>query len=476
MMIRSALWMGILLVAAACSRTETIIVRSPVIVATPSSEPLGEDFQPIVASSLLRIAELLPFETFDPLLARNNSDFRKIQLAYEGLFRLNSQGEPVPNLAQSVEISADSLVYTFRLRQNAFYHNDPSFSSGLGRQVTSNDVIQTFARMTSREVPENAADLFAPIILGFDLHNREQRDLYLTKLRQTTSIPGIERVDSRTVRFVLNQPNPNFLHLLASPYAMIYPMESVSVMGSRPVGTGAYRLQAQHGDSLTTFVLNLGHPDTASFKIRRVDFIHKTNEPRTYRALVLKDVDMIAEVGPIIAQGIPDIQPNQFSIISFPNRDQVSVSLNPTNANGVSMEDAAALIRAVFSDSLNANLRRSGYERIAFADVDADQIPNRPISYKLTPHMHEDLVSRLLYVQLRRMADVGLLSGEAISREVTLYTSHSTRFSAERMSPDYRDVVRFDIHGYRMVHPYVSGFDASPYSWWLDLRGVEIRR
>jgi len=476
MMTRTALWMGIFLIAVACSRTETIIVRSPVIVATPTSEFDEDSTQLLVTPSVLRIAELLPFETYDPLLARNNSDYRKIQLAYEGLFRLNSQGEPVPDLVQSVDISADSLVYTFRLRQNAFFHNDPSFSSGLGRQVTANDVIQSFARMTSRDVPEDAARLFAPVILGFDLHNREQRDLYLTNLRQTTSIPGIERVDSRTVRFILNQPNPAFLHLLASPYAVIYPMESISVLKSRPVGTGAYRLQAQHGDSLITFVLNMGHPDTASFNVRRVDFIHKTNEPRTYRALVLKEVDMIAEVGPIITQGIPDIQPNQFTIVAFPNRDQVAVSHNPTNANGVTMKDAVALIRAVFSDSLDASLRRSGYERIAFADVDANEIPNRPISYKLTPHIHEDLVSRLLFIQLRRMANVGLLSGEAISREVTLFTSHSTRFSVETTSTDFRDVVRFDIHGYRMIQPYVNGFEASPFSWWLDLRGVEIRR
>lgn len=476
MMKRSALWMVILIVATACSQTETIIVRSPVMVATPVSDPTDDHSQSVVASSVLRVAELLPFETFDPLLARNNSDFRKIQLAYEGLFRLNSQGEPVPDLVQSVDISVDSLVYTFRLRQNASFHNDPTFSSGLGRQVTSNDVIQSFARMTSRDVPETAADLFAPVILGFDLHNREQRDLYLPDLRQTTSIPGIERVDSRTVRFVLNQPHPTFLHLLASPYAVIYPMESVPAMGKRPIGSGPYRLQTQQGDSLTTFVLNMAHPDTGSFKVRRVDFIHKTNETRTYRALVLKSVDIIAEVGPIIAQGIPDIQPNQFTIVAFPNRDLLTVSLNPTNANGVTMNDAVALIRAVFTDSLDASMRRSGYERIAFADVSANDIPNRPISYKLTPHIHEDLVSRLLFVQLRRMVDVGLLSGEAISREVTLYSSHSTRFSTDPILFDHREVVRFDIHGYRMIHPYVSGFDASPFSWWFDLRGVEIRR
>lgn len=476
MMIRLALWMGILWLAIACSRTETIIVRSPVIVATPTSDGTDVATEPGIPASVLRVAELMPFETFDPLLARNNADLRKIQLAYEGLFRLDNQGEPVPGLVQHYDISDDSLVYTFRIRQNAFFHNDPSFASGLGRQVTSNDVIQTFARMTSRHVPESAADLFAPVILGFDLHNREQRDLYLPDLRQTTSIPGIERVDSRTVRFVLNEPNPNFLRLLASPYAVVYPMEAVSVFNARPVGSGAFRLQAQHGDSLSTFVLNMAHPDTASFDIRRVDILHKTNEPRTYRALVMKDVDMIAEVGPVIAQGIPDIQPDQFSIFPFANRDQVAVSLNPTNANGLTMNDAVALIRAVFTDSLDANLRRSGYERIAIADVDTDEIPNRRISYKLTPHIHEDLVSRLLFIQLRRLADAGLLSGEAISREVTLYTSHVTRFSNDPMISDYRDVVRFDIHGYRMVQPYVSGFDAAPFSWWFDLRDVVIRR
>ncbi len=465
--------MTMILTVAGCSQTETTIVRTTAqvpVIADETDEPATP-----LQNRTLRVAELIPFETYDPLIARTSSDFRKIQLAYEGLYRLNAKGEPVPALASRMELSTDSLSYTFTLRDNAYFHNDPSFPTGIGRKVTTNDVVSTFTRMTSRNVPETAASLFAQHIVGFDLHNREMRDLYVSALRQTTGIAGIQRIDSRTIRFVLISPDRYFLHRLASPLAVIYPQESVPVLGQRPVGSGPFRFQSQSGDSLITFVLNSAHPDTGQFELRRVDFRFVQNETRAYRSLAMRQNHVIAEAGPNIILGIPDLNADIANAVRFGHNDRVSISLNPSNDVDLSFSQAAGILRSIWTDSLTAQLFASGYQRVHMATSGG---PAKPVSiaYRLTPHIHEDFLSRLMYVNLRRHSSIVLVKGYVTSREVTLFTESVPRTIPESVSVNSNELVRFDVRGYRLNHPSVTGFDLSPYSWWLDLRGVGVTK
>lgn len=458
----------------ACGRTETIVISTPATVPM-SYDETEEDAGVARPTSTLRVAELIAFESFDPLIARTSADFRKIQLVYEGLARLDAGGKPVPALASSIEVAPDSMSVTIRLRENAFFHNDPAFSNGVGRKVNAADVIAAFERMTRRDVPETAAELFAPHILGFDLRNRENRDLFVPSLRQTTDITGIQRVDSRTVRFLLNAPDKWFLHRLASPLAVIYPPESVPFLNQRPVGSGPYRYQSSAGDSLFTFVLNSAHPDTGQFRIRRVDVRFEASETKAYRSFVIRDVDIIAETGPLITEGVPDLNASLARSIRFATNDQVSIALNIDNQDGLGLAQGIGWFQSVWTDSLTRDLSESGYERTYLASGGIRQ-PMVRTSFKLTPHIHEDQISRRMVVHLRRHAQIDLLQGYVASREVTFYTSTVPRMYPGQSITKATDLVRFDIRGFRLSHPAVLGFDAAPHSWWFDLRGVTLTR
>lgn len=464
----------ILLFTAACSQTETTIVRTQAI--SPSATAEDTDLaQPARRSSTLRVAELTPFETFDPLLARTSADLRRIQLAYEGLMRLDAEGRPVPALASSVEVSADSLLYTIRLRDNAFYHNDPAFSNGIGRKVNANDVVAVFERMTRRDTPTSAAELFETHLLGFDIRNRENRDLFIPAQRMTTEIAGVVRVDSRTVRFQLTSPDAWFLHRLASPRAVIYAPEAVAVMHQRPVGSGPFRFQSASGDTLQTFVLNTAHPDTAQFRIRRIDIRSLDSETRAYRSLMLKETDVISESGPVLAVGIPDLGPETVTIHRFVIPDQTSFRWNPRNVDGLDFPSAAGWFRAAWSDSLSREFSRTGYE-LSFLVNGAPRRDRMSAAFKLTSHPHEDQISRRMVLQLRKQGGVDLLKGFAVSRDVTFHAMNQPRQIPGQRLVSTDDLVRFDIRAYRLSHPGVTGFRGAPHSWWFDLRGVELTR
>src|SRR5262245_30998260 len=48
---------------------------------------------------------------------------------YEGLYSLDSNNRPIPMLAESHTVSKDGLVYTFKLRQGAKFHNGNALPS-----------------------------------------------------------------------------------------------------------------------------------------------------------------------------------------------------------------------------------------------------------------------------------------------------------------------------------------------------------
>ena len=93
-----------------------------------------------VQASVLRAGNGPEPETLDPQRSETVSAGNILRDLYEGLTSLGSDGQVVPGAAQSWELSADRLVYTFHLRPQARWSNgDPltadDFIAGLRRTV-----------------------------------------------------------------------------------------------------------------------------------------------------------------------------------------------------------------------------------------------------------------------------------------------------------------------------------------------------
>ena len=106
-------------------------------------------------------------------LANDRSARMVSQLLFSGLTRLNSHLLPVPDLADSWEISPDELNWTFHLRQGLKWHD--------GVPLTADDVLFTFQTL-SRLEPTNATE--------FDIKQVVSR---------------VEKIDSSTVKIVLRR-------------------------------------------------------------------------------------------------------------------------------------------------------------------------------------------------------------------------------------------------------------------------------
>ena len=180
------------------------------------------------ASGRLRLAGSDPV-TMDPHLAGDSGSAEFIVEIFGGLVTISPELNIELDLAESFEVSDDGLVYTFTLRDDAFFHQ--------GRRVTADDVRWSIERAASRE-------LASPTALGYlgDIVGVRER-FYEGAER----IEGIEVVDDRTIRFTIDQPKPYFLAKLTYPTAFIVDRQQIEAnprgWTRRPNGTGPYRLQ-----------------------------------------------------------------------------------------------------------------------------------------------------------------------------------------------------------------------------------------
>lgn len=77
----------------------------------------------------------------NPILALTNTDKDIVSLVFSGLMQKDSNGNIIPDLAESFEISDDGKIYTFTLKDNLKFHN--------GDLVTTEDVRYTISLITN---------------------------------------------------------------------------------------------------------------------------------------------------------------------------------------------------------------------------------------------------------------------------------------------------------------------------------------
>src|SRR5215208_174546 len=166
----------------------------------------------------------------DPAVARDvNSAFMTRQV-FRGLTRFDENLEPVPELAQRIEISADGLIYRILLRDNARFAD--------GSPITAQDVEFSLTRALS---PQTAADagvaLAGPSYLGEIVGADE------VIRGEASTLSGLRVVDDRTVEIDLEAPRATFLMKLASAPAAIVDPDDVARGGEwwrDPNASGPY--------------------------------------------------------------------------------------------------------------------------------------------------------------------------------------------------------------------------------------------
>ena len=187
-------------------------------------------------------------DSLDPAYTDIGYSIQVLSKSYETLLEyhyLKSPAELVPNLVESMpEVSEDGRVYTFTLKKGVFFHDDPCFEGGHGRELVAEDVVYSFKRIADPSVRSCYFGLFKDLIVGFEeLHQHFKSN----KGDYTLSVDGLRAIDRYTVQFKLKEPFSLFLHYITMNCASVVAKEAVDFYGesflNHPVGTGPFILK-----------------------------------------------------------------------------------------------------------------------------------------------------------------------------------------------------------------------------------------
>jgi oligopeptide transport system substrate-binding protein len=68
--------------------------------------------------------------SMDPAFSRNQNAMWAVNQVFNGLVQINDSLQTTPCIAKSWEVDSSDMIYTFHLRNDVYFHDDPLFTGG----------------------------------------------------------------------------------------------------------------------------------------------------------------------------------------------------------------------------------------------------------------------------------------------------------------------------------------------------------
>lgn len=162
-------------------------------------------------------------ESLDPAFAKDLYMIWLTHAVYNRLVETDEHLHTVPSLAKTWDVSPDGLTWTFHLRNDVYFQDNPAFKDGKGRLLDAGDVVYSFNRIID---PHTAS----PGAWIFNEHVRKAQPF--------------AAIDDTTVQIHLARPFRPLPEILTIAYCGIVPHEVAERWGkdfrNHPCGTGPF--------------------------------------------------------------------------------------------------------------------------------------------------------------------------------------------------------------------------------------------
>jgi peptide/nickel transport system substrate-binding protein len=216
-----------------------------------------------------------PNGAIDPVTIYDSGSYQLVFQIAEFLCVTQPDLSLKPVLAESWSPNEDGTVWTFKLRQSVKFHT--------GQEMTADDVVATFDRLSDPSGSSNALSVFKGLL----------------------SKGGTKKVDDYTVAFHLDAPNGNFPYSVSidNYNAVILPANYSGKYEDSFVGTGPFRMEKYTPKYGATLVRNPDYwgekalPDRVELKF------YADIQPRIL-ALLAGDVDIIDSIPLVLSPAL----------------------------------------------------------------------------------------------------------------------------------------------------------------------------
>ncbi len=226
------------------------------------SKPIPEE-KPTYKGTL-RLGGLYKPDIINPILVNETISATLMDMIFNGLVRLNDKFEPVPDLAESWDISGDGKVWTFHLRPGVKFHD--------GAELTSDDVLFTYQLITN-------PDIDSPWRSSYNLVER------------------FETPDRYTFKVILKEPSALFLIRMEREIVPKHILEGVNLRDTQfnrhPIGTGPFRFLKWDENGTITLEANPEYFEGRPYLNRIVAYSNYNSLEHIWVHFIRDEVDLI---------------------------------------------------------------------------------------------------------------------------------------------------------------------------------------
>lgn len=298
-------------------------------------------------------------QSLDPQIATDGTSFEVIANFTDGLYQMDADGNAVPALAESEEISEDGLTYTFKIREDANWSN--------GTPVTAQDFVFAWQRAVDPTVASEYSFIVSDVALIKNAAAIVAGEMDKSEL-------GVTAVDDKTLQVELEAPVSYFNSLLYFP--TFYPVneefftscgDTFGTSAETVLSNGAFTMTSYEPAATSfTLVKNEDYYDAARVQLDGLAYQVIKDNQQALMSYQSGELDIVTVAGDSVEQVSAD---PEFSTVNAgylwyitPNIKEVSALAN--------LNLRKALNCAFDREAVAANVVKDGSKAATFAVPD----------------------------------------------------------------------------------------------------------
>ena len=175
-----------------------------------------------IENNIFKYNEYSNISSLDPAFSSTLRNIWPVNQIFNGLVQLDKNLEIKGDIASSWTISEDKRTYTFKIRQDVYFHNSELFGKNLTRKVKAKDFEYSFKRLIDNKIASPGHWVF-------------------------NNVKNFKAINDSIFQIELKKEFDPFLGILSMKYCSVVPHEIVTVLGDKfskkPIGTGPFKFK-----------------------------------------------------------------------------------------------------------------------------------------------------------------------------------------------------------------------------------------